>query len=508
MYKLLIVDDERNIRLGIKAMISREFPNQFTLLLASNGLEAMEILKAEWIDIILTDIKMPAMDGIQLIHIIQSFAKKPQIIMISGYDDFEYAKEAIKYRVKDYLLKPINRQELQQTLKRVIIEVNQIEEKEREKERNQANQLNYLLIHPDITRTEIEDVMATLQLETFSGEYFIGIIKFWELTREIENLSYVREILAQHFQGIFKRIVTFYDKDHNIVIVTPTITVFDTVLNQWGAITAFIGVSTKLSQRCQIKEGYEQACLALKHIFFSTSRQMMLFSEIAQLPVKKEVKLPLEKIEKISNMLGSDRDQEIRKQLLEILNLEEISKNGIEFMEKLNQAINENLLDSAFHRLGKESIEIMQHYDQVGNIYNFKNFYDYYYCLEALILQLHEYTKQLKSVYSEQRYMEEALQYIEQNYYKDLNLAVISNYVSLNYSYFSHMFKEYTGQNFVDYVKQVRVKKAKQYLHHPTLKIFEISQKVGYKNPKQFTRVFREIEGVSPKEYRENHLLL
>ncbi|GIN69720.1 DNA-binding response regulator [Bacillus sp. J14TS2] len=506
MYKLLIIDDERNIRLGIQAMILREFPNQFTLLLASNGFEALEILETERIDIVLTDIKMPGMDGIELIQAIHSFEKKPQIVMISGYDDFEYAKEAIKYRVKDYLLKPINRKELQQTLKQVIAEVNMAEEKQRERERNQANQLNYLFIHPDITRNEIEEVMKNLRLESFPEEYFVGIIKMWEPTTEIESLSYVKEILAQYFQESFKRMITFYDKNQNIVVLTPTISVFERLLDKFGSITAFIGVSAKFRHRFQIKEGYEQACYALKHLFLTSSKKVMLFSEIT--PKVKEDPIPLEKIQKISNMLGTNRDQEIRKQLLEILNLEEISSNGIEYMEELHQAINEVLLDSAFHRLGKESIEIMQHYDHVGHIYNFKDFYEYYYALEALVLQLHEYTKRLKSIYSEQKYMEEALQYIEENYYKDLNLAVISNYVSLNYSYFSHMFKESTGQNFIDYLKKVRIEKAKPLLQKPDLMISEVSHKVGFNHPKQFARVFRELEGISPKEYRENNLLI
>nr|WP_285848113.1 MULTISPECIES: AraC family transcriptional regulator [unclassified Mesobacillus] len=99
--------------------------------------------------------------------------------------------------------------------------------------------------------------------------------------------------------------------------------------------------------------------------------------------------------------------------------------------------------------------------------------------------------------------MDRAIAYIRENYHKDLNLAVVANYISLNYSYFSHMFKEYIGQNFVDYLKMVRVENAKKLLKETDFKILEISEMVGYKNPKQFARVFREAEGISPKEYRE-----
>ncbi|HYK73750.1 MAG TPA: response regulator, partial [Pseudoneobacillus sp.] len=115
MYKLLIVDDEKNIRLGIQAMIAREFKSIVEVETAMDGLEAIGKLKD--VDILITDIKMPRMDGIQLIeHIQQSEQKTPAMVILSGYDDFEFTKAAIKNKVKDYLLKPVNRNELYQTV--------------------------------------------------------------------------------------------------------------------------------------------------------------------------------------------------------------------------------------------------------------------------------------------------------------------------------------------------------------------------------------------------------
>ena len=112
MIKILIVDDERNIRIGLKTMIEREFPEQFELFLAAQGAEAFEQYITEGADIVITDIRMPVMDGISLIDKISSDqpsneSRRPQIIILSGYEDFQYAKAAIRYQVADYLLKPI-----------------------------------------------------------------------------------------------------------------------------------------------------------------------------------------------------------------------------------------------------------------------------------------------------------------------------------------------------------------------------------------------------------------
>lgn len=122
MKKLLIIDDEKNIRYGLKTMIEREFPSVYTITMASNGAEGFEIFKTEGADIIITDIRMPVMDGITLLEQISkvtSGEKSPAVLILSGYDDFEYAKSAIRYRVKDYLLKPIRRDELFEILKNI-----------------------------------------------------------------------------------------------------------------------------------------------------------------------------------------------------------------------------------------------------------------------------------------------------------------------------------------------------------------------------------------------------
>ena len=98
----------------------------------------------------------------------------------------------------------------------------------------------------------------------------------------------------------------------------------------------------------------------------------------------------------------------------------------------------------------------------------------------------------------------QARDYIDENYASDLNMAVVSNYVSMNYSLFSYSFKQYTGQNFVNYLKEVRIGKAKELLTGTDLKVIEISQMVGYDNEKHFMKTFKALCGVSPREYRKN----
>lgn len=240
MKKILIVDDEKYIRIGISAVLTNYFHDKYQIELAKNGKEALELIEKIKFDMIITDINMPFINGIDLIKELRKTDESIGIVVISGYDEFEYARQCMKYGVKNYLLKPINNDEL------------------------------------------------------------IEIVK--------ENIG----------------------KEESIVL-DP------------------IGLEDK-------------------------------------------------KVEDI--------------------------------------------------------------------------------------------------------YIERAKGYIEKNYYKDINMAVVSNYVSLNYSYFSSLFNKLSGMNFSDYLNFVRVEKSKVLLKNIDYKIHEISDMVGYKNSKHFTKNFKKFEKITPMEFR------
>ena len=129
---------------------------------------------------------------------------------------------------------------------------------------------------------------------------------------------------------------------------------------------------------------------------------------------------------------------------------------------------------------------------------------DYEEKVMELVLSIHEKVNHQFDQNKNQAKMRQAVEYIKENYAKDLNMAVVSNDLSMNYSLFSYSFKEYTGCNFVSYLKEIRMKEAKRLLADTDLKIIEISQKVGYDNEKHFMKMFKATCGVSPTEYRNN----
>jgi two-component system, response regulator YesN len=507
MYKILIVDDEKMIRLGIKAMIDRVFSDDFITVTAFDGMDAIEKIQNEKIDILITDIKMPRMDGITLIKQIQSMEiPMPATIILSGFDDFEYAKTAIKCRVKDYLLKPVKRDELYQDLEDILNELrinNQMTFQHLDEFR--ANQLNYILLNRNLDEGKILDLCSNMQMEAYKGGFYVGVVKNCKKVDGEGLLGRIKDFfktMTEHSNDV----ICFLDKDEHVVVITKEnmFVELNEILGKQRYFSYSIGVSGKKLKFKDLREGYEEAIYALKYHFLFPKNQLVFYEHVRGKPTN--LSIPMDILKKMVNMIGTEREQEIKSHLLKVLDYEKIVKNNITYMEALSKEINHILFENTLTKIGKESSDVICPYEIIQDIYNFENFHAYYHAVEELLLRLHEYHKKLRQVYSEQKYMDKALQYIEENFSKDLNLAVVSNYISLNYSYFSHMFKECTNQNFVDYLKMIRINHAKKLLVDSEYKVFEISEMVGYKNPKQFTRVFREIEGVSPTEYREQKM--
>ena len=122
----------------------------------------------------------------------------------------------------------------------------------------------------------------------------------------------------------------------------------------------------------------------------------------------------------------------------------------------------------------------------------------------ALVTGLHRRINDNGDENRSRQKIRQALEYVKENYNRDLNMAVVSNYVSMNYSLFSYEFKQYTGSNFVSYLKELRMAEAKRLLAETDRKVVEISQQVGYENEKHFMKIFKSVCGVSPSEYRRN----
>ncbi|GGF64660.1 hypothetical protein GCM10010912_07040 [Paenibacillus albidus] len=516
MNKLMIIDDEKNIRVGLKTMIEREYPGVYEIVTAGNGAEGLELFRQEPADIIITDIRMPVMDGMALLAQLSAetgSGEGPAVVILSGYDDFEYAKSAIRHRVRDYLLKPIRRDELFGILERIAQERREQEvsakrltqEAEGVRRELRISRLRTLLLQEEVLPER--DLLE--ELRGWTVPFTVGVMNVYysDGTRmRPEEVLGLAERLTGPLDQRFMEVLT--DWEGKLVLIGSSRQAFLELAGQAEARNhegLLIGISRECLEPVSLRSCYKESCRALHYLFLHPQVNLLDYGDVAE--GRRSFAFPEEELRKLLNMLGTDREKEMKSLLGEIFQTEHLKQLDLSYLEAVGRGINERVLDEVFRVHGEASVEVLKLYRTVGNMYNYRYFHDYYRALEQLLISVNDYILGVRSAHTEHTAMKEALAYIEAYYSRPLNMAMVSNHVSLNYSYFSEAFKAYTGESFVPYLKKVRIRHAKRLLVDSRCKLAGVSEAVGFENSKQFTRVFKELEGISPGEYRVKMLL-
>ncbi len=406
IFRVIIIDDEAIIRHGISNYIKILRLDFDVVATFDDGKEAIEYLKNNDVDVVVTDIRMTEVSGIDVIQFVHNFKPHAKIIVISGYKDFEYTKAAIENNVMYYLTKPTRLKDISlvfQKIKEKLLEENQVRlEQKQHKELLRYTKHKFYI---DIFENKLDDYQSKIDYIT-----------------PFENL-----------------------KDSVFVLSEMKITNYSSYISNAWQYThdGLISAINNLVQMCDSQN-------ALEHYLIKQEEDTLLYLSSCDAnydPIKLE--------------------QQIR----------------------------------SFYD------ELIQHCHSILKVYLTIRQVSKYYGLNEL-LQMHTNETKTNNIgnSSEDHIILIAKEYIEKNFEKDLTLSEVSNVVMLNPDYFSRFFKQKTGQNFVDYLANVRIKKAIGLLKAGNHKIYEISNMVGYRSSKYFAKIFRQTTGCSPKEYRRKCL--
>ena len=425
MNTLLVVEDEKLIRQGIVAMIRRSSVPVEEILECRNGEEALEILRKQRVDVMFTDIRMPKMDGLTLVNKMEELSQKPVVIVLSGYDEFSYAVEMMKHGVRDYILKPIKRETIEQLLENLERELSETRETEEEEERCFLNQLRYLMMNAEMAE-EKEWMDMESRIRRHIGNDSFRIL----LTSKAngERFSKCSGILLEGVEG-------------GVLYLLPEPEA-ERIMKEKDE-RFCLGVGKEHRSVMEIPEAYQEALLAREMAFIQKN------------PVEEYQKKCFEEKPELA-----------------------------QFQEKFILQVPTDRADTVLRKM--------------------RNWY-----FEAAHQRVSPY--QLLTVKSQtagKEKMEEAISYIRENYAKDLNMAMVSNHICMNYSLFSAAFKEHTGVNFVNYLKEIRIAEAKRLLIQTEDKITEIAKQVGFENDKHFMKSFKTACGVSPSEFRKDYKMV
>lgn len=485
MKTVLIVEDEKMIRQGIKTMIQRSGVPVEVIMECNNGEMALEVLKEQKIDVMFTDIRMPKMDGIELVRRMQSLPHIPLTVAISGYDDFSYAVEMLRNGVREYILKPIEREKITEILRKLDAEIESQQEKVKSRRELGYQQMKHLMLLESAGEEEIRTLEKQYEKGFYEEDYVVCCQNVRKRTDvQIENYIYLENI------------------EGNDVFIVRESAIELLLKNELK--NGYAGVGQPHCGLGELRAGYLEALEQRKRAFCQNQAVSRLGTEEEHIPeklVQEALKLISDsaKLQRVQ-LIGTDRREELervwRQFFFEV-------KNGRITPEQYESCMEEFFRDTAktYRNAMEEDTEVLKEYRELFR----ENCIDEYEeKFMFWILALNERINSQLDVNRNRQKIQQAVEYIEENYARDLNMAVVSNYISMNYSLFSYSFKQYTGSNFVNYLKDIRMREAKKLLAKTDMRIIEISQEVGYDNEKHFMKIFKASCGVSPSEYRKN----
>ncbi len=484
MQSLLIVEDEKMIRQGIKAMVMRSGVPVDLILECANGEEALNLLSTRHVDVMFTDIRMQKMDGIELVRRVSELEDKPLVVAISGYDDFTYAVEMLRNGVREYILKPVEREKIAEVLRKLDAELEKKHSEHSKELEIGIRQMRELVENRELGDAERELIISRYEPLFVEGEYRICIFRY------DAEAEYREEFLLE-------------DTGDGALILLKNSRVNAFMKNEMEEKCAGLsGVHKGLSElTTACREASSMRKLAFirgRSCIFGEDQPEQVHENL--LERAKELCSDAERTKRVQ-VLGTDKTDEVLQRWKIFFTAPEKEMMELsDFSREMDETISAILEVYREHVTGEDK----EMAEKCRILHEFEDLHEYQNYVTDWILDLNKRLGDRPDDINIRQKIAQAQQYINTQYQTDLNMAVVSNYVSMNYSLFSYSFKQYTGKNFVNYLKEIRIEKAKKLLATTDLKIVEISQMVGYENEKNFMKIFKSLCGVTPGEYRKN----
>lgn len=537
MLKIIVVDDEELIRKGLVKVLSN-YETEFQVLgEATNGLEAMELIGREIPDVVITDVKMPHMDGVELVKELERRYPEIKKIVISGFGEFDYVRETMRYRALDYLLKPLDDEQLISLLKKITSFI-ESDKKQRIAESNLQEKLNAGL--PFLKEQFIFELITTSKFNKDDVDQKLNLYeiklnpgKYWVIIARLDNYRWIcRETGVEATKGMLLKVKSCFDEvlgqcyepiscsfpgGQIYLISTPAEDpkFIQDVLEgglAWLELNApEIRVTLSLGPPCDdllcLTKSYQQAVALLRRRFYSEKSGIISFQSITKPTINSDTKTDLF-IDILNNLERSLRN------CLEVGDYQQVSvifndfsalfkKFQFDPLEVVKLLIEVYVrLQSSYPEFSKSLIELYGLEDSYPK--NLESFDTYDFLLQENIKLYTEVIKKIVEIRNrkDKRLVKIIKDYINENYHEPISLNMIAENIYLSPSYISDLFKKQTGENITDYLAKVRIEKAKILLKDLQIKSYEIGEMVGYKDPAYFSKVFKKVVGVSPNEYR------
>ncbi|PKG21905.1 response regulator [Niallia nealsonii] len=494
MLKAVIFDDEYIVLQGLQRMIDWTKYGIELVGTAANGKEALTVFEKMHPDIVFTDIRMPGMDGLEVIEKILSIAPETICIVFSGFNEFEYVKKALKLGVTDYLEKPITIPTIEDAIQRIIEEIS-----------HQQN-ISSLQLKWENTREELLE-KATLDLlllgedaipkwrESFGSEadHVVGVTVLALSRKELVLQNHSSYKAVQVRNGLEHSLVVFHFQDR-------VEDLWEQLLSCPEKFGMALGSGRTYKHLADAKKSYKEALQALRYGQFMDEIGWTLFENIGENP-----QIPANLTEQEESIIFHIRTGD-KEGFINQLN---------SFIKQLEeQRLNPNVIEQEILKIIYLGMEVAKEVREDILKINGIGFVPH---IEIRLLNTKEtmyrwFREQMEKIMDrslnvrqaiKHEAVEKACKYMKENFFRDLTLQEVSEYVGMNPTYFSLLFKEEMEITYIKYLTQIRVEQAKKLLREGQ-RVGYVSEKVGYHSSKHFSELFKKYVGVKPGQYRDS----
>lgn len=532
MIKLLVADDEAVIRKGIQTSIEWSLYGITIVGEAKNGRQALEKSLDLQPDIIITDIRMPIMDGLTFAKQIKEKLPHAKIVILSGYDDFDYAKQAIHIGVDDYLLKPFGADELislvcklkgqivdEREKKEKAIRISSIMDENMQLFQSKIIQLLLKEAYDDYTYIFEKARLARLGLDYRLFRVIVFNIDDQYLMMEnlphkeidfIKNaaLNIASEILGEYGNGTFCIIDPDYfvglvgtEEDTSLDILKICKEIKDAI-QKYLKITVTVGIGNSYGNIKGIPASYQEALCALRHKVYTGKNSVIHIKDVSAPTEEIHVPHPADEERQLLDALKTIDEDRIK----DILSatFRNFKKNLIPEEEVKNYCV--KLTTMLFNTIEEMGVNLTDLFGKKVNLYAEIKKYETIDDMEQFLSGLLNLLFQNLNIYKAQKYKQVvniAIEYITRHYSENITLKSLSEIAFVTPNYLSKVFKEETGENYVEWLNRFRIEKAKELLKSGSYKTYEIAEKVGYSDYKYFSYNFKKYAGESARQYME-----
>jgi len=514
MFKLLIADDEQLEREALRFIISKSIDSIIDIEEAVNGREAIAKVQASKPDIIILDINMPGINGIEAAWKIREKDENLSIIFLTALHQFDYAHEAIKVGAVDYIVKPSSEKRIIEVMEKVTSKL--IEEKTARMERENielrldkatdylSSEFIYNLATRNMKEEKFINYLTLLDLNFHMGRGFIMKLNY-ETYPILVNSDYQKQILKKRCLRLMTEILKqqnllcSFNMDLNNIIIL----VYSSYQSEKLDSNEFIkeinsAISDKIKENLNI-----DVLLGTGSPFDNAESAVQSFTEAK---IFNEISIPSDKLPLELEMSLEQAiiacDKEKTEELYYKIDLW-IETSLISFEKKKScitdlTAILRHAASSQFPH-GDYSINIndISEADSISEL------------LTAFKVFLNESLEKITYLFEGENIpaIKKACLFLQENYHKEISLEETAQFCNLSTFYFSKIFKEHKKQNFINYLTEIRINEAKRLLKETNLSMREISNDIGYHDPNYFTRVFKRVVNCSPSDYRNKKML-